>query len=224
MKTIHFFLLFTGILCITSRISGQQINWGSLHPQDKHIINASLGAEYGVVYGLAYGYQIKNNVFPMIAGLEVSVPSGEHLLDDFKTKIGGRIRLVEVGHIGLSTSLYGVFRRTENEFVRLLNFGSDFSGAIGYYRSKWFVSGEFGFDKAIVTEYKHKEAYLDQFPGVVDGWYEPTTGGNFYYGLEAGYSFSSWDLFVKAGQLVTQTWKTSPLLPYYGKVGVTVHL
>ena len=39
----------------------------------------------------------------------------------------------------------------------LLNFGSDMSGIIGYYRAHFFVAGEAGFDKAIVTHFKHSE-------------------------------------------------------------------
>src|SRR5688572_31408225 len=51
--------------------------------------------------------------------------SGEKLLDDFKTKIGGYTRLYEVGNFMFSAKIHGVFRRYENSSVRLLNFGGD---------------------------------------------------------------------------------------------------
>lgn len=224
MKSILPIFIFSALMLCVLHTNGQSLNWTRLDSTHRHFIGANAGAEYGMVYGLSYGYKITQGSIPVIAGLDVSAPSGKNLIDDFKVRAGGQIRWIKAGNFQLTTQLYGVFRRTENDYVRILNFGSDFAGVIGYYRTKWYVSGMFGFDKAIVSEFKHKPAYLDQFPGAVDGWYEPTTGGNFYYGLEAGYSFKGCDLYVKAGQLVTQDWKTSPLLPYYGKVGVTVHL
>ena len=104
----------------------------------------------------------------------------------------------------------------------MLNFGSDFSGIVGYYRTHWFVAGEVGFDKAIVTNFKHSELYKDQYPDVVDGWYEPATGGNFYYGLQAGFSFRKQDIYLRAGKILTQDYKTKPLIPYYGQLGCNI--
>ena len=109
-----------------------------------------------------------------------------------------------------------------NDFVRLVNFGSDMSGIVGYYRPKWFVAGEFGFDKAIVTHFRHSKAYKDQYPGVVDGWYEPATGGNLYYGLQAGFSFRKQDIFLRAGKILTQDYKTTPMVPIYGQLGYNI--
>lgn len=224
MKNIfQLILLLSFILCAGHSYS-QSLNWANTDTIGRHSLSGNFGAEYGMVYGLGYGYRVTKGSLPIIAGLDVSVPSGNHLVDDFKVRVGGQVRLLEVGHFNLSTQLYGVFRRMENDFARILNFGSDFAATAGYYKSRWYISGMFGFDKAIVSEFKHTQAYRDQFPGVVDGWYEPTTGGNFYYGLEAGYTIGTCDLFVKAGKQVTQDWKTEPLIPYFGKLGVTVHL
>ena len=96
------------------------------------------------------------------------------------------------------------------------------SGIVGYYRPKWFVAGEFGFDKAIVTHFRHSKAYKDQYPGVVDGWYEPATGGNLYYGLQAGFSFRKQDIFLRAGKILTQDYKTTPMVPIYGQLGYNI--
>ncbi len=203
-------------------MNAQTINWASLKEENKHIVNASFGLEYGVIYGLGYGYQIKTRLFPIVANLEYSFPSGNKIFDDFKTKIGGQIRWIEYHGFQFSTKIYGVFRRYENDFVRLVNFGSDMSGIIGYYRPKLFVAGEVGFDKAIVTHFKHSKAYKDQYPDVVDGWYEPATGGNFYYGLQAGFSFRKQDIYLRAGKILTQDFKTTPMVPIYGQLGYNI--
>ena len=218
MKSYNNYILVLVLTLFISSVKAQTINWASLK-DNKHIINANLGVEHGVVYGFGYGYQIKTRLFPIVANVELSAPSGDKTFDDFKTKIGGQIQLITYQSFQFSTSIHGVYRNYENQFVRLQNFGSDLSGIIGYYRPGWFVSGEVGFDKAIVTHFKHAKAYKDQYPDVVDGWYEPATGGNLYYGLQAGVSFKKHDVYLRAGEMLTQDFKTKPLIPLYGQLG-----
>jgi hypothetical protein len=222
MKNFKKYILISGLILSIVSVNAQTINWASLKEENKHIVNANVGLEYGVIYGLGYGYQIKNSLFPIVVNLEYSFPSGNKIFDDFKTKIGGQIRWVEFHDFQFSTKIHGVFRRYENDFVRLINFGSDLSGIVGYYRPKWFVAGEVGFDKAIVTNFRHSKEYKDQFPGVVDGWYEPATGGNFYYGLQAGFSFRKHDIYLRAGKILTQDFKTTPMVPFYAQLGYNI--
>ena len=210
----------TILACIVfaSEVYSQNINWLSLKSEDRHILNINSGYEYGLVYGVGYGYQV-DFIVPVVLNLEYSFPSGTNIIDDFKSKIGIRVRLLEIKNFQLSANIYGVFRRYENGFVRMANFGSDFSGVMGYYRSKWFVSGEFGFDKAIVTNFKHAQAYREIYPQVIDGWYQPPTGGNYHYGLQTGFSFKQHDIYLRAGKIICQGFKTEPMVPYYAQLG-----
>jgi hypothetical protein len=222
MKNYNVYILISVLALSISSVNAQTINWASLKEENKHIVNASFGLEYGVIYGLGYGYQIRTRLFPIVASVEYSFPSGNNIFDDFKTKIGGQIRWIEYHNFQFSTKIHGVFRTYENDFVRLLNFGSDMSGIIGYYRPKWFVAGEVGFDKAIVTHFRHSKEYRDQYPGAVNGWYEPATGGNFYWGLQAGFSFGKHDIYLRAGKILTQDFKTTPMIPIYGQLGYNI--
>jgi len=154
--------------------------------------------------------------------LDLSIPSGDKLVDDFKTKIGGYFRLYQVRNFQFSAKIMGVFRRYENLSARLLNFGSDMGIVAGYYQRKWFLAGEAGFDKAIVTHFKHSALYKESFPGVQDGWYEPATGGNFYFGLQTGLSLKRNDLYLKAGKILTQDFNASPMAPFYLQFGYNI--
>ncbi len=197
----------------------QVLNWASFKSEQRHLLNINAGWEYGFVYGGGYGYKLKTKV-PIIINGEYSFPSGENLVDDFKTKVGGIIRLYKINNFQFSANIYGVFRRFENPLVRLANFGSDFSGVAGYYKPKWFLAGQIGFDKAIVTHFKHSELFKTNiYSNVKDGWYEPATGGNFYYGVQTGYSFKQHDIYLKAGRMLTQDFKTTPLIPFYAQFG-----
>jgi hypothetical protein len=201
-----------------SEANTQDINWHSLKKEDKHIININAGYEYGLVFGAGYGYQTRL-VFPMVINVGYSFPSGENLIDDFKTKIGVKVRLYSIANFQFTANIQGIYRHYENNLVRMQNFGSDLSGIVGYYRSKWFVAGEIGFDKAIVTHLKHSPYYREIFPEVKDGWYGPPSGGNFYYGLQTGFSFKQHDIYLKAGKIITQDFKTKPIVPFFAQLG-----
>lgn len=202
-----------------SSLSAQAVNWGSLENKDKHLVYAWAGVLHGVHSGLGYGYKINNRLFPIVLTADYSFPSGKKLLDDFKTRAGGSVNWVNYHGFRFSTSIHGVFRRYQNDFVRLSNFGAEASGTAGYYKRRWFAAAEFGFDKAIVTHFKHSKIYREQFPGAENGWYEPATGGNFFYGLQLGFSFGKSDVYVKAGKTYAEDFKTKPLVPMYGQLG-----
>ncbi|WP_100615265.1 hypothetical protein [Confluentibacter citreus] len=192
----------------------QTLNWNSLD-STKHIVNVGIGWDYSLYYSLGYAYKVDTNT-PFILHANFSIPSGETLLDDFKTKIGVQVILLNKPNLKGALSLNGIYRRYENPLVRLQNFGSEFKGSFGYYKPRWFVAGEVGFDKAIVTHFKHSQSYREIiYQDVKDGWYEPTTGGHFLYGIQSGYSFKKSDITLNIGFVTTQDFKTTPLIPYY---------
>lgn len=195
----------------------QSVNWASLKSDNKHIVHVTTGFGYGLVYGVGYSHKLKSKM-PILLDASYSFPSGGKLFDDFKTKIGGQARLYSIGNFQFSASIHGIYRRYENTLVSMQNFGSEMTGVIGYYKPKWFVAGEVGFDKAIVTNFKHSQSFKDNYPQVVDGWYIPT-GGNFYYDLQTGFSFNQHDIYLKVGMIISQDFKTTPLIPWYGQIG-----
>ena len=196
-------ILLLIVLTISVITNAQTLNWAGIKSDPKNILSFSTSAEYGLNYTIGYAYKLKSKT-PIILHTEYSFPSGNDLIDDFKTKVGGQILIYKIGNFHFSSGIDGIFRRYQNNYARLLNFGGDFYGTIGYYKSKWFVATDFGFDKAIITHFKHSEAYKQNFPGVQDGWYEPSAGGNFHYGLQGGYSWKKFDVYLKAGKLVEQ--------------------
>ncbi len=216
-------LAIISIVTIENLCHAQAINWAALQKEQRHIVNLNAALDYGTTYGAGYAYQLKTK-FSILLNAEHSFPAGKNTLDDFKTKIGGQIRLLKTGNVVFSAKLQGIFRSYENPLARLINFGSDMSGTIGYYKHKWFAACEVGFDKAIVTHFKNSELAKQNFPGIKDGWYEPATGGNFYYGIQAGYSFSQMDVYLKADNMITQDFKTKPLLPFYAQLGWNIKI
>ncbi|WP_338226279.1 hypothetical protein [Algoriphagus confluentis] len=149
--------------------------------------------------------------------LNQTIPFGNSFLDDFKTEIGyGSWYTYE--NFGANIRLGGIFRRLEMEKVRLLNFGSQVTVSLGYYKPKFFISAEGGFDKAIVTHFKHSASYRSSV--FIDGWYNPSTGGNLHAGITAGLLAKKTDYSLAIGRIVAQDWQTNPLIPFYAKFSI----
>ncbi len=218
MNKIKSTLIAALFFAVTSMSNAQTLNWQNINSEQHQIVNLNIGWDYGFVFGLGYGYYF-NTKFPIVLKSEFSFPSGGDFLDDFKFKTGARIKWFQYGDFCFSTDTDVIFRRFENSYVRLLNIGSYASTTIGYYRPNWFVAGEFGFDKAIVTHFKHSDEIRNSFPKIRDGWYKPATGGNFNYGLLSGFSFSEYDIYLKAGKVIEEDFKTNPLIPFYLQLG-----
>jgi len=213
------YLLFISFMLLTSITFGQTINWRNLDTKQEHIISTNIGWDYGLGYGLSYAYQ-PSSKFPIILNSSLSAPFGEKLLDDFKTKIGAQLLLFKMDHFQIIGKVQAIYRRYESPLVRLQNFGTELGSSFGYYQSKWFVAGQLGFDKAILTHFKHSNSFRQYiYNDVKDGWYEPSSGGNFSYGVQIGYSFNRQDLTVGIGKTVNQDFKTTPLIPYYFELG-----
>jgi len=217
MKKVQSAFIILSILMISKTSSAQQINWRNLDNNKPHIVNVNMGWDYSTTAGIGYGQKLKTTL-PVVLNIEYSFPFGNNIFDDFKTKFGGQAEVLHMESFSVSVKVYGVFRRYENDLVRLVDFGSEISTNFGYYKSNWYVAGEVGFDKAIATNIKNSNEMKSNYPNVQDGWYVPT-GGNFNFGVVSGYSFNSNDLYLKIGVTVTEDFKSRPTVPYYLQIG-----
>ena len=217
MKKIKSAFIILSILMISKTSSAQQVNWRNLDNNKPHIVNVNMGWDYSTVAGIGYGQKLKTTL-PLVLNIEYLFPFGNNMFDDFKTKFGGQAEVLHMESFSVSVKVYGVFRRYENDLVRLVDFGSEFSTNFGYYKLNWYVAGDVGFDKAIATNIKNSNEMKSIYPNVQDGWYVPT-GGNFNFGIVSGYSFNSNDLYLKIGVTVTEDFKTRPTVPYSLQIG-----
>ena len=175
-------LLFWLLLCVASPAVSQVLNWKALD-STRHIVHTSLGMDNGTVWHVGYSYKLQLGQ-PLVLGAQAAKPSGAVWLDDFTAQVGGQYVLFSRTHWVGSAAAYGLYRRYGSRAVRLQNFGSEMSLVFGYYRKHWHVAAEAGFDKAIVTHFKHSDLFKREvYGGVADGWYEPATGGLFNAGL-----------------------------------------
>lgn len=138
---------------------------------------------------------------------------------DFRTRLGVQTTLYRWRALRLTGSAVAIARGTENSVYRGINFGADFTGALGVYRPRWFASGEFGKDKAVITHVTHSDWYRTNFyADAKDGWYL-NGGGTYHYGLTGGMSLGRTELMARLGILRTERFnQMTP--PAYASIGV----
>jgi hypothetical protein len=221
MKTIRILLVAVAISCTANLSMSQMINWKRLGAEQTSLVSLNVGWDFASTIGIGYGYRL-NTTMPIVMEIQFSMPFGASIVDDFKVKLGGQAELLSLGNFSATVKAYGIFRRYENGVARLLNFGSEFSGIVGYYQPTWHAAAEIGFDKAITTQVINSARMRESFPDAKDGWYVPTAG-NFYYGVQAAKSLNdALDFNLRLGATRAQYDDVNPSLPYYLQMGVGV--
>lgn len=198
--------------------NSQSINWKSLDSTNL-LLGLGIGWDYSLAYSLGYAHKVEAKTL-LLLNANITIPSGKMPLDDFRTRMGAQILVLKKSNIMAALALNGIYRRYESPLARLQNLGLEMGGTFGYYKQSWFAAGELGFDKAIFTHFRHSDTFKETIlQEVQDGWYKPTTGGHFSYGLLGGYSFGQSDIILNIGMVRTQDFKSSPLIPYYLRLG-----
>ncbi|QNA43479.1 hypothetical protein [Lacibacter sediminis] len=214
-------IVFVAVVFSSFAAKAQTVNWASDHRSVRHLASGQLAIDNALTYSVQYGYRLKSKQQTII-NLEYTAPFGKTMADDFNIKTGAQIMWMKKGNFYFASEFRAELRRFENSYSRLVNIGADVSTTIGYYRKHWFIAAEAGFDKAILTHFKHSKEYKEIFPAVKDGWYEPSTGGILYSGVRLGYSTRNCTFYLKAGRKIEQDFQTQPLLPFYAQIGFVI--
>jgi hypothetical protein len=150
-----------------------------------------------------------------IAGAQLDDPR------DYRARLSVMTSILHWRSLHFAGSATFITRGTENSIYRGFNFGADFTGTAGVYRPGWFIAGEFGFDKAVITHVKHSDWYRTYFyADAKDGWYL-TGGGTFHYGVNAGVAFGPFEVGGRFGWLRTED--LNELTPsLFGSLGVGI--
>jgi len=216
MKTKKFLIIILSALVHCS-VLAQEVNFHGLD-NTKHLIGLQAGADYGSYYGVSYGYVWRNKLTPIVIGTEFTVPFGNNLVDDWKSRTGLQAELWYYKGISISARLSSTFRRYNSDLATLLNVGSDFTLNAGYVKPKWSVVAFANFDKPIVTHVENK-LLKEYYPEIKDGWYDES-GGNYKFGVRGQMSYKSWNSFITVGKHFGKNFEDNPTLPFFAEVMV----
>jgi hypothetical protein len=203
-------------------ITAQTMNWQAFTGEQAHIISLQASFEDGFQLAVNYGYKL-NTPLPILLNVGVALPAGEIALDDYKIRFGAQTEFLRLGDFATTFKAQGIVRHLSNPLGDYLSISSELGITAGVYRPTWFLAGEITYDKALFTNIRHSEQLKQiAFTPPQDGWYS-STGGNFLYGLQGGYSFTGLDLNARFGWVSTEDWKSTPFyLPLYLALGANV--
>ncbi len=216
--------ILTFLYCLSFSLTfAQNINWSTQDNQPNNFVYLNKGFNYGLTLQLGYALNI-NLLDQTLITADLSVPMGKDLLDDYKGSLSMHTTLLKFGDFTMSGKITGIARRHETKLVRMHNFGAELTGLIGYYKPKFHIAAELGFDKAIATHLKHQGLLKENFPDMVDGWFVPTSG-NFYYGIQASKTIGTrFEISMRLGKTNAEKGAPDALLPVYGSLGLIFRL
>ena len=184
-------------------------------------VYTTFGLDPAFVTSLGYGraVSIGGHAFQLTGDLGVATARMD--ARDFRLRMGVQSSVALWRSLRITGSAAAITRGTENSIYRGYDFGADVTGALGFYRPGWFVAGEFGKDKAVITHVEHTDWYRDHYyPDAEDGWYLDA-GGTFHYGLAGGVTLGRAELAGRFGFLRTEDF--NPMTPpLFGSLGLGI--
>jgi hypothetical protein len=187
----------------------------------RHQVYVTFGLDPALVSSVGYARVVPWLDREWQFGAEVGVVAAEFDMRDFRARLSARTTVVRWRSVHLVGSAAFITRGTENSIYRALNLGADVTGALGLYRRRWFVAGEFGRDKAIITHITHSDWYREHFyPDAKDGWYLDA-GGTYHYGVASGMTIGRTELALRAGWQRTEDFNDL-VPPMYASLGAGV--
>lgn len=211
MKPQLFILIFALGLLHNSLLA-QDLNWAQVEKDQQHLVAAKFGADYATVMGLSYGQRLPGKQ-PAFVSATFSTPFGGDWLDDWKLRLAYQRRIWQEGHLALSLKPGLIARAYQSEIAQLLNLGIDLNATLGYYRPKWFLAAELEVDHTLATRLNHG-SLQENYPEIYDGWVG-SSGGNFKFGGNLGYSFGNQLVSLRLGKVYAQNFQDNPTLPFY---------
>ena len=182
-------------------------------------ISVRTGEEYGLVAGIGYARAVPLFDRTVLLGADLNLPWASLDTGDWRVRATALVPVVGSDRWKLAATLAPELRASSNEAAQMTGVGVDIGAVGGYYAPGWFLAGETGFDWEIATHVAHSESYRRvMYADARDGWYR-SPGGNLRLGLQAGLSFSRYDLVLRAGKLRDLKGE-GPMLPLYGTLAL----
>jgi len=202
-----------------SAINAQDLNWKWIKDKKQNYVHLQVGYDFGVTTQFGYCRSV-TLVKPILFTLDYSFPMGGVIFDDFKFRYGGQLEIIELNNFIASFKLFGNFKRYETELVRIINFGTETSIILGYYKPGWHLALELGIIKPIISDLKHSEIMKEDYPTIKDGWYK-SSGGYCNYGIQFSKSVAkSFNISFRVGYTNALADNKGAMLPYYTQLGM----
>ena len=204
-------------------VRAQEINLSAIDEGPTNRVQVRTGAEYGFVAGLGYArtLAVPGVERPVLVTGELTAPWAHVDASDYRLRLGALVPIAGAGPWRVAGSLAPTLRHTKNDVAVMTSLGADVGVVGGYYARHWFTAGEVGYDWIGTTHITSSDLYRRfVYANARDGWYGEGASGNLRAGIQAGATFSRYDLALRAGALRDVAGE-APLLPFYATLGLS---
>jgi hypothetical protein len=200
----------------------QELNLATTSTARPSIVEVRTGFDHAFLGGLGYRRVLAWGDQQLFLGGDAALPWARLDLRDYRLRATAGLPLGGQ-HWKVAGWLSPTLRGTRNAASDMAALGVDVRLTGGYYARRCFLTAEAGLDWAAATHITFSHAYRSRVhSGAKDGWYR-YPGGTVYGGLQAGVSFSSFDVIVRAGHPRTFALEQQTV-PFYVTVGLNVAL
>lgn len=214
-------ILSSLVLAAAGPAGAEELNLAVTSTAQPTIVSARTGLDHAFVAELGYRRVLSWRERPLVVGADVELPWAEPDLGDHRLRLVIGAPLLGDQAWKLSGWIGPAARGSEDAASRMEALGVDAHVTGGYYVRRWFAAAELGIDWVATTHVSLTDAYREHvFEDAQSGWYS-TPGGTLYGGLQAGLSFRSFDVVLRAGQTRTLA-LDAQTIPLYVTLGVNV--
>ncbi len=205
-----------------ARASAQELNLAPTSTARPNVVEVRSGFDHALLGEIGYLRVLAAGERQLLVGAAFALPWARADLGDYQARAMVGLPL-GTEHWKLAGWISPTVRGTENVASDMTALGVDLRLTGGFYARRWFLAGEAGLDWIAATHIAFTDRYRTLvYAGAKDGWYG-LTGGTAYAGLQAGVSFSSFDVVLRAGHPRTTALEMQTV-PLYATVGINVAL
>ncbi len=209
-------------LAVALPAAAQELNLATTSAARPSVVAVRTGVDHALVAELGYTRVLAWGDRQLLLGADAAMPWARADVRDYRVRATAGVPLGGE-HWKVAGWLSPTLRGTRNEASDMTAAGVDVRLAGGWYGRRAFAAAEAGLDWIAATHVAFSDRYRAQvYAGARDGWYR-LTGGTAYVGLQAGLSFPSFDVVVRAGHPRT-TALDPQTLPFYATVGLNLAL
>jgi hypothetical protein len=212
--------LVSAMLLTAVPAGAQEVNLARLGSGPENRVAVRMGAEYGLVTGVSYSREVPALGRTALLGADLTMPWGGLDAGDWRLRVSALAPIAGGERWKVAGVVAPTVRETTNDVARMTAVGLDAGLVGGWYAPRWFAAVDAGADWSFATYVANSERYRQiVYAGARDGWYR-MPGGNFRAGVQAGVSFSRFELALRLGRLRDLS-GNGPALPLYGTVALT---
>ncbi len=190
--------------------------WSGLLDKKEQSVGFETGFDNSIMpinFSYKRGFDLFNTKYPLIAGLDITVPLFGFDFNDVKVRILTETTIFRNKNFEIRGGLNPVFINVNTKTESISSLGCEFHTFIGYIDKKWNTGLEFSYNQIFTSYIKHTEYFKNYiFSDVKDGWYK-ATAANVRMGVVVNLRIKKFDIYFKGGMFATGKFKTYLMMP-----------